>query len=522
MPPWMEHLTCRPTVPPPCCMAGMLCLCQHCCALPAALDAAHSSLPTPTACMLSAGFISGDMGRAPGQALQQWPPGGPVHRQGSPAGPVLQQPARRVPASRQQSLAGPLLQQQASGLPAGGQQNVAAQQGPWAEEAPAGLQQARAVANPSLQPTPAAPDAAGAGRAPQTAELHLQLGGSPEGMSLDPGSASQQDPAGSAHGSPLVGQHDARGPGRAASLAAEPPLAVSAAGPSLQLSMGAVARAASLAGEPSLAAYAAEPNRQPGLQVPQRQAAALQLQIAPGEAEAAHAQQHDSADYPVQDSAALAPKQSLRGGYEFHQPPEQPVRVPTQVGDLMPRHASAAASVLGRMYTMQPARRSAAGPTRHLSLSPAAFARQQGRAVSQPAMRRQLDFTAPQAASADSAALRDTAAAGQASAPGQAAAVLLSQQGGVRGPATPSRLQSLALELRRHASSAEQEPNSASHAIRPTSRTAPLAPGQGQSPLWDSAQYARSGRHHHHKVSSSALLLHSGHHIASTEVQCNM
>ena len=404
---------------------------------------------------------------------------------------MLQQPAPRVRASRQQSLAGPLLQQQASGLPAGGQQNVAAQQGPWAEEAPAGLQQARAVANPSLQPTPAAPDAAGAGRAPQTAELHLQLGESPEGMSRNPGSAFQQDPAGSAHGSPLVGQHSARGPSRAASLAAEPPLAVSAAGPSLQLSMGATARAAgtsravSLAGEPSLAAYAAEPDRQPSLQVPHRQATALQLQMAQWEAEAAHAQQHDSADYPIQDSAALAPQQSLRGGYQFHQPPEQPVRVPTQIGDLMQQHASAAASVLGRMYTMQPASRSAAGPTRHLSLSPAAFARQQGRAVSQPAMRRQLDFAAPQAASADSAALQDTAAAGQASAPGQAAAVLMSQQGGVRGPATPSRLQSLALELRRQASSAEQEPNSASHAIRPTSRTASLGPGQGKSPIWD-------------------------------------
>ena len=449
----------------------MACSCWHCCTFPAPLDTAHSRVLTPTACMSSAGLASGDGGRAPGQALQQQPSG--------------------VPLSRQQTSAGPLLQQQASVPLAGKQKDVAAQQGPWAEEAPAGLQQARAVAHPSLQPTPASPDVVGAGRAPQTAELHLQLGGSPEGVSWGPGSPPQQDHAGSARSSPLVGQRSVRGPSRAASMAAQPSLAVSAAGPSLQLSMdgptraAGISRAASLAGEPSLAGYVAEPNRQPSLQVPQWQARALQLQLAQGEAGAAHAQQHDSADYSVEDSAALAPQQSLRGEYQFHQPPEQPVRVPTQAGDLMQRHASAAASVLGRMGSMQPASRSAAGPTRHLSLSPAAFAGQQGPAVSQPAMRRQLNFAAPRATGADSAAMPDSAAAGQARAPGQAAAVLPSQQEGVRGPATPSRLQRLALELRKQASTAAQEPNSASHAVRPASRTASSGSGQGRSPIWD-------------------------------------
>lgn len=369
---------------------------------------------------------------------------------------MLQQQAFRTPASRQPSLAGPLLQQQASRMPAGGQQNVAAQQEPWAGVASAGLQQAEAPTHLSLHPTPESPDTAGARQAPQTAELHLQLNGSPEGTSRDPGSASQQGPAGFAHGSPLVGQRSIRGPSRAASMA----------------------------GEPSLAAYAAEPSWQPSLQVPQRQATALQLQLAQGEAEAAHAQQHDSADSSIEESGALAPQQSMRSGYQFHQPPEQPVCVPTQVGDLMQQHASAAASVLGCMCSMQPASRSAAGLMQHLSQSPAAFARQQRPAVSQPAMRRQLNF-APQATSADSAAMRDSAAAGQALAARQAAAVLSSQQGGVRGPATPSRLQSLALELRRQACSAEQEPDSASHAIRPASRTASFGPGQGRSPIWD-------------------------------------
>ena len=525
----MEHLACRPALPPPAAWVGALfsSLICHCYAFPAPLDAAHSCWPTPTVCMSSAGLASGDGGRAPGQALQQQPSGVPASRQDSPAGPVLQQQAPRWPASRQPSLAGPLLQQQASGLPAGGQQSVAAQQGPWAEEAPAGLQQARAVATLSLQPAPAAPDAAGARQEPQAAELHLQLGGSPEGMSWDPGNASQHVPAGSAPGSPQVGQRSARGPSRAASMAAEPSLAVYAAGPNQHSSMGAptraasTSRAASLAGEPSLAAYAAELNRQPSLQVPQRQATALQLQMAQGEAEAAHALQHDSTDYSLGKSAALAPQQSLRGGYQFHQPPEQPVRATTQVGDLMQRHASAAVSVLGRVYSMQPASRSAAGPTRHLSLSPAAVARQQGPAVSQPAMRSQLDFAAPQATAADSAAMRDTAAAGQALAPGQAAAVLSSQQGGVRGPATSSRLQSLALELRRQASSAEQEPNSASHAIRPASRTASFGPGQGRSPIWDLAQFARSGCNPRYTV-WSAFLLHSSCHTACTEFKCNM
>ena len=376
-------------------------------------------------------------------------------------------------------------------MPAGGQQKVAAQQGPWGEEAPAGLQHAKAVASPSLQPTPASPGAAGARQMPQTAELHLQLGRSPVGTSWDPGSASQLDPAGSAHSSPLVGQRGVRGPSRAASMAADPSLAFDAAGPSRQLSIGgptrsaSTSRAASLAGEPSLAGYAAEPDRQPSLRVPQRQAMALQLHMAQGDVGAAHAHHHDSADCSVEESAALAPQQSLCGGHQVHQPPEQPVRVPTRVGDLTQRHASAAASVLGRMGSMQPASGSAAGPMRHLSLSPAAFARQQGPAVSQPAMRRQLDFAAPRATSADSAAMRDAAAAGQAVAPGLVAAVPSSQQAGVRGPATPSRLQSLALELRRQASSAEQEPSSPSHAVRPASRTASSGPGQGGSPIWD-------------------------------------
>ena len=400
-------------------------------------------------------------------------------------------------------------------MPTGGQQNVAAQQGPWAEEAPAGLQYAKAVANPSLQPTPASPDAAGARRSPQTAELHLQLGGSPQGTSWDPGSTSQQDPAGSARASPLVGQRSVRGLSRAASMAADPSPAVNAAGPSLQLIMGGptraagTSRAASLAGEPSLAGYAAEPYRQPSLQVLQRQATALQLPMTQGEAGAAHAQQPDSADYSVEESAALATQQSLRGGSQVHQPPEQPVRVPTQAGDLMQRHASAAASGPGRMCSMQPARRSGAGPARYLSLSPAAFPRQQGPAASQPAMRRQLDFAAPAATSADSAAMRDTAAAGQASAPEQAAAVLLSQQGGARGPATPSRLQSLALELRRQAGSAEQEPNSASHAVRPASRTASFGPGQGRSPICVTKRSAQDQGCNPHYAVWSAFLLHS-------------